>query len=530
MIKKLKASPETDEANIRFQGTFEQAAVGIAHVGLDGKFNLVNQKLCEIVGYGRDEFGSLRFQDITFPADLDVDLALVNKVLNDEIQTYTLEKRYIKKSGLTVWINLTVSLVRKATGQPEYFIAVIEDIQARKKTEEELKAIRNELEKRVELRTSELISANQALTAQVEQTEKAKKELDRFFNLSIDHFAISDTDGKFLVVNPAFTHTLGYSAEELTSRTFLDFVHPDDRNVTISQSEGLKDGVPVLEFENRYFTKSGEIRWFSWKAFPALDEGLVYAAARDITEIRSKELLIEKQRHDIIESSRLNSLGRMAAGIAHEINNPLAVLYLEAFKIRELAESNSLNQKAVLQSSARIEEMTWRMTSIIKGLKSFARDSSGDPFEAVSVRKIIEDSLLLCDPEIRQHQVKLISDSNYNDVFVSGREVQLAQVLVNLFNNSVDAVRSKSDRCINVEVVELEKFVEINVTDSGLLTDTAIIAKIFDPFFTTKTVGEGTGLGLSISLGIVREHGGDLVFNNASKNTKFTIRLPKLID
>jgi two-component system sensor histidine kinase UhpB len=124
----------------RFRATFEQAAVGIALVSPDGHWLRVNQKLCDIVGYTRDELSSLTFQDITHADDLDIDLAQMHQVLEGQLDTYTLEKRYLKKDGSPVWINLTVALVREEAGKPDYFISVVEDIQRRKRAEEELLA------------------------------------------------------------------------------------------------------------------------------------------------------------------------------------------------------------------------------------------------------------------------------------------------------------------------------------------------------------------------------------------------------
>ena len=124
----------------RFRATFEQAAVGIAHVGPDGRWLRVNQKLCDIVGYTREELLSLTFQDITHPDDLDTDLARMHQMLEGQLDTYTLEKRYLQKDGSSIWMNLTVALVRDETGKPDYFISVLEDIQRRKRAEDELHA------------------------------------------------------------------------------------------------------------------------------------------------------------------------------------------------------------------------------------------------------------------------------------------------------------------------------------------------------------------------------------------------------
>ncbi|MBN4003774.1 PAS domain S-box protein [Nostoc sp. LPT] len=135
------------ESEQRFRAAFHQAAVGIAHVAIDGSWLLVNQKLCDILGYTLEELQLLTFQDITHPDDLNTDLKYVKQILADNIQTYSMEKRYFRKDNSIIWVNLTVSLMRESSGEPKYFISVVEDISVRlaaqrerKQWEEQIKA------------------------------------------------------------------------------------------------------------------------------------------------------------------------------------------------------------------------------------------------------------------------------------------------------------------------------------------------------------------------------------------------------
>ncbi|MDP8945656.1 MAG: PAS domain S-box protein, partial [Actinomycetota bacterium] len=148
------------ESEERFRATFEHAAIGAAQVGIDGRWLRVNRRLTEIVGYEREELLQRTFQDITHPDDLEGDLEQMRRLLLGELQTYAMEKRYLKKGGPEVWVNLTVSLVRDASGEPAYFIAVVEDISERKKTEEE----RDLLLVREQLARAEAVAARRRLT------------------------------------------------------------------------------------------------------------------------------------------------------------------------------------------------------------------------------------------------------------------------------------------------------------------------------------------------------------------------------
>ncbi|PSN13118.1 hypothetical protein C7293_17225 [filamentous cyanobacterium CCT1] len=170
--ERLQTEMELREQEQLFRSTFNQAAVGIAHVSSDGRWLRVNQKLSQIVGYTRDELLQQTFQDITYPEDLDIDLAYFHQMLANEIQTYSMEKRYIRKDHSLIWINLTVSLVRKANGEPNYFISVVEDIserqaalRERKQAEDALQQLNDTLEQRVEERTAQLAEINQELEA-----------------------------------------------------------------------------------------------------------------------------------------------------------------------------------------------------------------------------------------------------------------------------------------------------------------------------------------------------------------------------
>ena len=147
------------ESEERFRATFEHAAIGAAQVGIDGHWLRVNRRLCEIVGYEREEILEMTFQDITYPEDLDENLEHMRLLLEGELQTYSTEKRYMKKDGSAVWVNLTVSLVRDTSGEPAYFISVVEDISERKNAEEE----RDLLLVREQLARAEAVTARRRL-------------------------------------------------------------------------------------------------------------------------------------------------------------------------------------------------------------------------------------------------------------------------------------------------------------------------------------------------------------------------------
>jgi len=162
----LRAERRFIDSERRFRETFDQAAVGMAHVAVDGTWQRVNQRLCDIVGYSALELRNLKFEDITHPDDLEADWEQARALLRGAINTYSLEKRYVRRDRSPVWVNLTVSLARNEIGEPEYFISVIEDISARRQAEAERDELIRTLEEQVRRRTEELerLSMTDALT------------------------------------------------------------------------------------------------------------------------------------------------------------------------------------------------------------------------------------------------------------------------------------------------------------------------------------------------------------------------------
>ncbi|PZR19179.1 MAG: sensor domain-containing diguanylate cyclase, partial [Citrobacter freundii] len=209
------------ESQSRLKVTFEQAAVGIALVEPDGRWQRVNARLCSIIGYSESELMRLTFQDITHPADLQADLHLLERLISQEIPHYTLEKRYIHKDGHPVWINLTVALISKTNGEPHYFIAIIEDIQGRKDTEEALSALRHQLEMRVLERTQELSQANDRLAVALHQGQLASRtlaareaELVAILRNAPDAYISMDDNGRITEWNRQAEVMLGWERSE----------------------------------------------------------------------------------------------------------------------------------------------------------------------------------------------------------------------------------------------------------------------------------------------------------------------------
>ena len=243
-------------------------------------------------------------------------------------------------------------------------------------------------------------------------------------------------------------------------------------------------------------------------------------------KIVDRTIELDRQKQLLFNASKMATLGEISAGVAHEINNPLAAISAYAF----LIEKNYLNQKdldKIPLHVAKIGSMVERISKIVSGLKSFARDGSRDPMSYVTLSYFFEDIQDLCALKLRSKNVTLTIDFPTENVQIYGRPVQLSQVFINLISNSIDAIENLKERWIKIEIQTNEQTVLFKVIDSGLGIPTSIAQHIMEPFYTTKNLGKGTGLGLSISQGILKEHNGEIFLDRSAPHTTFVISLPR---
>lgn len=350
----------------------------------------------------------------------------------------------------------------------------------------------------------------------------AQQHYKQLFKLINQTAIVATTDqyGKINYVNENFCKISGYSAEELIGkdhRLVNSGYHPKEFFEGIWQT--FKGGEPWHgQIRNR--RKDGSFYWVDSTLAPFVNNGVEgYIGIRfDITAEKEceKKLLL---------SSKMASLGEMASGIAHEINNPLTIINGKAMKLRMQLAQETVDPEKTREALWKIEATTERIAKIIKGLRSFSRNAEQDPMEEVQLSKIIDDTLELCRERFKNHGIELRLDCS-PDILVECRATQISQVLLNLLGNAHDAIEMLPERWVSVEVTENGNTVDISVRDSGTGIPEDIAQKIMDPFFTTKEVGKGTGLGLSISKGIAEAHKGSLFYDASSKNTHFVFELP----
>ncbi|MEW6057664.1 MAG: response regulator [Bdellovibrionota bacterium] len=239
---------------------------------------------------------------------------------------------------------------------------------------------------------------------------------------------------------------------------------------------------------------------------------------------RTRQLLDAEAK--LVSVAKMSALGEMAGGVAHEINTPLGVISVLAEQLAELLNETPLDKGELSRMTKTIGDTVRRISAIIQSLRTFSDGVEQAQFTPVSVSKIIEDTLLLCREKMRFNEIDVVIDPIADELVVQCQPVQVSRVILNLLNNSFDAVASLPEKWIKIAAEKQADHVQVSITDSGKGIPEAIQSKLFQPFFTTKEIGKGTGLGLSISKGIIDSHGGSISVDPASKNTRFLLKLP----
>jgi PAS domain S-box-containing protein len=305
-------------------------------------------------------------------------------------------------------------------------------------------------------------------------------------------------------------------------------IHPEDRDAfDRSVKQAMQDGKP---YTVHYRTGTqGNLRWMEGRGQATTDlNGRVtglYGTCQDVTDRVRLEKETQESRMKTMQNAKMASLGEMAGGVAHEINNPLAVITGYASQIRRLLLSPPFDTEVLVQKTDFILKTTDRIARIVKGLRSFSRSAEKDPMAFTSIDQIIQDALALCAERFKHHGIEIRLKSEAG-IQIPCRPTQIAQVLVNLMSNAFDAVENAPEKWIAIGAEERGNSAEIFVEDSGPGVPAELASRIMEPFFTTKDVGKGTGLGLSISKGIVEEHSGSLAYTRNEGRTRFIVTLP----
>lgn len=557
------------ESEERFRATFEQAAVGVAHVSIEGKWLRVNKKLCDIVGYETEELLDLTFQDITHPDDLDSDLQLMNQLLSGEVNTYTLEKRYIRKDRSSVWISLTASLVRSENSAPKYFISVVEDISGRKWAEEQLKKQKDRMELLAGLSQKFAIAAleNENLI------ETIAENYSELIGDSCIVFLPSDNEEELLpaalnirrdqisgkpdnIVSPVkYISESKYHEHAFVSGKPLRINLFDDISKTSSSSDEKAEthfsvlrntGITnLLLIPLRMMKKTiGLIvllRSFAQKPFtPDEISFLMDAAGRAALsivnaklhsdkshEIEERKKTEEKLKATLAELERSNQeLEQFAYVASHDLQEPLRMvssytqLLTRRFRNKVLDESADEYIEFIVSGANRMQQL-------IQDLLEYSRvTTKGKAFKVVNTNEVLQTVLENLKILIAEKDAE-VSLSELPEV--KGDFLQLVQLFQNLISNGIKFNEGKPE--IHVSCRKDGQNWLFMVSDNGIGIDKEFFDRIFVIFqrLHERESYPGTGIGLALCRKIVERHYGRIwVESEPGNGSAFYFTIPAI--
>ncbi len=340
------------------------------------------------------------------------------------------------------------------------------------------------------------------------------------------HFV--DKAGKIQFANRAWLETLGYSESDLPSLRILDLIAPESKEHCTEVFKRLmmgksEDHVPVT-----FIRSDGRVLATEANLAPQFLNGRVVGAQGIFRDISERQTI----QAELIQSAKMATLGEMATGVAHELNQPLNVIRMAADSTLECVEEGDYDADYLRRKLSRISAQTERAAAIIDHMRIFGR-KVGEQTQLIDVRDVSRDAASLVGEQLRLRGIELEIESPEDCRMVRGHAVQLEQILLNLFHNARDAIEANCQEqgqsrkiTLKIEDTRRDGMVRLVVEDSGGGIPDTIIDRIFEPFFTTKGIGSGTGLGLSISYGIVRDMGGRIEAANHGAGARVTITIP----
>lgn len=494
VTEQRRANEALSASERRFRSTFENAAVGMAHVGLDGRFLRVNARLLDILRYDREALLQRRFQDITHAQHLAHDLAGVAALARGTREHYTTEKRYIRGDGSIVWANVTSAVVRNSRGEAEYFITVIEDIEDRRRAA-------------AELRESEWRFRQMVVHSPVP-------------------LMVFDRDGRIVALSRSWTDLFGYRGEELpTVHTWVEKAYREDptgSGESVELQWQLDDASEPTERD--IWTASGERRTVLIQTM-GLGDGdedsrLRICAAADITT--------QKQAaRELLEASRQKD--EFLAMLSHELRNPLAAVR----SATELIKSLRGDEPDLRRPLGVLERQTAHIAKLLDGLLDLSRVVRGsivlEP-ALVDFRELLRDVVSDLEEPLLSRGIRLVEQGSDEPVWLFADPIRITQVIDNLLSNAIKYTEGAGT--IVVDLRRDASLAVLTISDTGVGIDADLLPHVFDTFRQAKQTLDrsrgGLGLGLALVRTLVERHRGTVTAHSEGpgKGSQFVVTLP----
>lgn len=470
-----------------FDFAFNNASIGMSIVSLEGRFVQVNRALCSMLGYDERELLALNFQSITHQDDLEENLEYVYQLLNMKIEAYHMEKRYIHKQGHPVWCLVNVSVVHNEKGEPIFLFSQFHDITAEKMTE----------------------------IAQ-RKTESVLREKEESFRILLEELPLAviiTRHGICQYVNRAGIQLIGARGpEEVLGVSTNEFVDPCNHDKIEDRRRRHRQGGKLGTVKYKLRCYDGEIKFAEGVSIPTTFHGeeAVIGVFQDVTERK-------KEEERIIQSEKLSIVGQLAAGIAHEIRNPITSINGFLKLLRSLKTEKEQYYDIIESELKSIEIICNELLILAKPNLVTTRRTN--------LVQLLEQSIALMSAQATMKNSTIDADLPSGEIWLHCEPNQIKQVFVNVIKNAIEAMPDGGHIYIGATV--RDGFALITIEDEGCGIPAEKLEMLGQPFYTTKD--SGTGLGLMVSYNIMENHGGSISVDSLpQQGTTFTVALPIL--
>ena len=513
VTERRRAEEALAESEQRYRSIWSKSPIGICLTNRAGELTIVNPALARILGYAEGELEGRRFYDmIVVPEEHDEETGM-GDLLGRTLDTQSYREKFslfsgkptelmmAAKDGRAIPVEFTIDFISRE-GSVQYMIALVNDITERKRAEEAMANYRADLEREV--------------AAKTEQLSTARRYLRDVIDSSGEFITVCDAEGRLEIINRTAAESLGYTEEELLGESIGMLYYQKDLPLVEEMAHRMMQGHGTIVTQVNVRSRGGSPISVELYLSPIMDhQGRFIGSVgigRDTREI-------ENLRKALLQSEKLAATGKLAASIAHEVNNPLGVIknYLQIAKMDFDEQGDNYRLLGI------IEEEIQRIARIIKGLLDFYRPESTN-VSSTNLNRLIEDLLLLVGIQLERRDIRVEKDLDPQLPTVMVSPDQFRQIMLNMVTNAQDAMPEGGALSLTSQVQGDR--VLVRIADTGIGIDREHLPYIFDPFFTTKG-HKGTGLGLSVSYGIIHNFDGDIkVESTPGEGTTFTISLP----
>ena len=545
-------------SELRYKTLIETSHDGISLMDLNWNILFVNRRKAEMVRASSKDslIGANSIMFFSEKSRLAITDAMPKILQQGFIDNF--EAEVLRLDGTTFHAEFNLTVLKDDNGKPLNLMDTMRDITDRKVVETELEHHRNHLETLVKERTEELEAAYEKLVSKNEELHKLqiellneKKLIDSLMETIPDAIYFKDLQSRFIKISKSMYNYLGDNKNiDIIGKTDFDiFTEEHARPAFETEQEIIKNGKPIINLIEKETWKNGRITYASTSKMPLKNtSGVIvgtFGISHDITKLIEMEEEIKKQNNilitqrreleitlnelkkaqtNLIQSEKMASLGILAAGVAHEINNPLNFIYGGIAGIEDYFNENlkdHLNEVAPLIEGINIGVK--RAADIVTSLNHYCRKDDL-PSTICDIHSIIDNCLVMLNNKIK-NKVTIIKNYTSDDFSVLCNEGRLHQVFLNIIANSIQSIEHNGTITVLTHIKGEQIFIKISDTGCGI--EKEIIHKITDPFFTTKDPGQGTGLGLSITNNIIKEYNGTLYFESkVGEGTEAIITLP----